>query len=599
MGAQPGIFFFPLCEPIPVGLTGMEQGVLARRIPDFLCICLNDNGLDRAGLLEIRAADEHGVPTGDWASFDEPPDPDDIQNFLPGNDSASAIVGTIKPYESIAEDSATSIELELTLIRAGGEAERVQWRLDLDDPGGSCVKLARTIAQRFRLPLSERTWRRFGTSNPRAFLHFLRGLDGAATLDPELIGMRDPRSLLEPFVAALREDPDFGFALRRLHVALHEAVMQFSMRIDDARDLLDEAYSTMPSDTEAAANIGEHLAAIGEEDRAEDWLRLAVQTDEPQANALETLGILLANRGDTVQARNLWLTGVRTDGDPDFFGHLARLAFEEGEEDEAWDKVLRGLRRIAERRLHPGEWGDEEGRGGVVLRYLSEQLEERLEGVPADVAELLVDLVPQISEPDDRLDLGLCLAQLGMDAEAEQTLQVALPHLEDSDRRDRCAERLAHLKFTDFDQELEFCATAEGDDLPKALTFLSEVTTEIPQFWPAHYFRGRCLERLGDLSGSFDALTRASRLRRDQPELFHRLAICAGRLGRLESAITAMETAIELDPGNPELLAEQAVLLLHAGREDEAREALEAAETLDPEADVVRQAREMLDEGNS
>ena len=137
--------------------------------------------------------------------------------------------------------------------------------------------------------------------------------------------------------------------------------------------------------------VAEQLVALGDDERALRWLQHAAQLDPPAPRALENLGVMRANNGDLISARDLWLRGVASDGHPDFFAHLARLSFAEGEESEAWDKVLRGLRRQFERAARAAEWPGEVRTGSVLLRYLAEHLEEK--PAPDDVVEALLDLL--------------------------------------------------------------------------------------------------------------------------------------------------------------------------------------------------------------
>ncbi len=606
----PGIFFFPFSEPTPIQIGGMGSGLLARRIPDFLCICLNEDGQEHAGLLEMRAADENGIPTGDWAEWTELPAPGDIMSFLPVEGVRAAIVGTLRSTRTLDDERASllerdrksslegGLEIDLTLIRDqdGLESTSCPWQLNLRNPGESCFTLARKIAQEFALPVSRLSWDRLGTENPSAFMHFLHGLEGVAWLDPEVLGERDPCQLLMPFVEALEQDPDFGIALRRLHIALRDATSSLMMSETDALDLLDRAYAAYPSDKVAATAIGEFLVALDEGSRAEDWLRLAITQPDPPAAALETLGILLANRGEMFEARSLWLTGLRVDGHPDFLGHLARLDFSEDNPEGAWDKVLRGLRRISEQRLHPGEWDEDEGRGGVMLRYLSEHLEENLVTPPTDVKDLLLDLCDQIREPEDRLDLGICLALSGQDAAAKSALRASVPHVEDPNRRDIGAQYLTELLFPGFEAELESAAklTQDGDELAASQRFLETISHEVPQFWPAFYFAGKLHALRGDHASAFDAFRKAAAARRDQASIFAKLATAASRIGKTEEAIAALRTAVELEPAEAGWHANLSLLLFQTGAMDQAHEALEIAETLAPEHDVVREVAKRI-----
>ncbi len=629
---RPAIYFFPLSEPLPVDVQTLPPGVLARRIPDFVCTCLNDDGLEHASLLEIRAADDAGIPTGDWAHFDEMPEPSELFQFVPDPRATRLVSGSMRVTRSItlnaeneAAGEATLPRLELTLLlverrlreHASSLSEEEEpddddyeetlrvrelvWSVDMKDPGTSCVELARKLAREFELTTPRSDWSRIVSHNSRAFCEFLHGLDGAARLDPEMLPGDEAARLLTPFVNALELDPDFGLALRRLHVSLHDGVDGLVIDPQDALSLLDEAYSCYPADSRAASQLGEHLAQLGQEERAEAWLRLSINQPDPPARALETLGILLANRGEYSQARKLWSTGARVDGHPDFFAHLARLSFREGDSAEGWDKIQRALRRIAERRLHPGEWLEDEDRGGVSFRYLSEHLAE-LSTVPPEIhdlgiAEILVGLVDQIREPEDRLDLGLCLIAIGEQASGVQAILAALPHVEDVDRRDLGAERVARALYPDFDLRVEqaSAATLAGAELDDAMRYFDLVNATIPQLWPTWYLRGRLAEVARDWTTAVEAYRQAAALRRDQVKIFSRLAVACSQTQDFDEAIDAISEALELEPTDAGLHADHALLLHHAGREVEASEALEIAETLGAEDEVVERVRRLIE----
>ncbi len=606
-----GIYFFPFSEPKPVAVSGLAPGLLARRIPDFLCMCLNGTDAAEAELLEIRLTDNEGVPTGEWATLEDLPDPDDAMSFVPeeaghvralilGNMQCTQVenIGIDETGASRPAPSTHEIQLEMQIV--GGSPAKIlkniQWQLDVDDLPGSCMALARQLGKELGIEVRGLSWEELGTKNTEAFAQFLQGLEGIALIDPELIGTRDAKELLMPLVRALEADPDFGHALRRLYLGISAALSYLAIDINDSVKLLSEAYSIFPTDREAASVVGEFLLSLDQSYDAEDWLTLAVQGEDPPATALETLGILYANRGDTIQARNLWLTGVRVDGHPDFFAHIARLGFAEDNYDEAWDKILRGLRRLFERQLHPGEWAEEEGRGGVLLRYLSEHLEKESSPPPPDVRELLIDLVPQIREPSDRLDLGLCLLEIGEEENGIQCLRSSVPHVEDWDRRDLGAQTLAERLFPNFEKRFERAARTNSNraELQKSLAFFEEIQKEIPQFWPARYFQGRLLAQLEDWEAAAEAYRSAAAIRRDQAELHARLSVCYHKLGKIEDAIHAMESAVDTSPEHANYYADLALLQFVAGQEDACKENLEIAETLDPEHPGVLAARQQL-----
>ncbi len=589
-----GLFFFPLADKSQAGAIDIEGAILSRRIPDFLCLCLNEaSDADKIGLLEIRSADEEGYPTGEWAEFDEMPEIEDAMALLPQEGLEAVILGSI-------EDARRGLLIKLQVVQEGAvrQITEIRHRLDPTRVVDSLLALCKKLARHLGLPFHPKNWDKLGTPNDRAMAHFLLGLEGASSLDPQIIGLREPRTLLEPFVQALEQDPEFGWALRKLHWAIVEGLGEFTVTTDEALALYDGALETWPADAELMAQIGEFLASIDEDEQAEEWLRQSVERDNPPIGALEFLGILLANRGEMLQARNLWLAGVKLDGHPDFFAHLARLAFSESQWDEAWDKVIRGLRRLSERRLHPGEWDEDEGRGGVLLRYLAEHLADLEEKVtpPEDIGGILLDLCELTWEPEDRMNLGICLTLTGHETEALQALHAALPHVEDLDRRDIGAEMLCELVFEEFDQEFAQSVDTleEGGDLETVADYLSKVCDSVPQFWPAWFFLGKTHEVRESWEAALNAYERAAFLRRDQSEIFSRVALCAHQCAMSEKAIASLDKAIEIEPHDAGLHADKALLLHIEGHKTEALEALDTAETLDPDLDAVQRVRALL-----
>jgi tetratricopeptide (TPR) repeat protein len=599
------IFFFPFAEPKEMTLGDTASSILARRIPDFLCICLNSGEEDRVGMLEIRAANEEGEPTGDWARFREEPTWEEALYLLPDPQHSIAISGSIRGLTS----EALSLSLSVHFGTPPGKSEDIRWKVDLGDPSASFLALAKKLGGILNIRVPNHLEESQRTNDPEAFWHFLKGLDGAASLDPNFLSPVDAVESLQPFIQALKIDPSFGLSLNRLFGAIHEAWDSHILHDKEALELFDQALEARPEDSESITGIGEFLAAHNENQRAEAWLQVAVDVgDPPPAASLESLGILLANRGETVRARNLWRSAVHLDGHPDFFAHLARLAFLEKNYDEAWDKVLRGLRRIYERSLHPSEWGQEAHRGGVLLRYLGEHLEEILSKKdpknhpPEDVKEILLDFTKQIQEPEDRLDLGICLCLLGEEEEAKRALRASIPHVEDPDRRDLGCQFLGQLLFPNFEKEIKRTLSVNqlGEEAQAAQNFLLATTKELPQLWPAIAQLGKlaCLRK--DWEHALSYYKRATFLRRDRKELYAQLSLCHFRCGEMEEALTAIREALDLEPEDPGIQADYALLLHRMGFEEEASDAIEIAELLDPEHPSVKRVLEILEkDGNN
>ncbi|HHI79777.1 MAG TPA: tetratricopeptide repeat protein [Planctomycetes bacterium] len=595
------IFFFPFAEPKEMTLGETASSILARRIPDFLCICLNSGEEERVGMLEIRAANEQGEPTGDWARFREEPSWEEALFLLPNPQNSIAISGSIRGLTA----EILTLSLSIHFGAEAGKTEEFLWKVDLGDPSTSFFALAKKLGRILGIKIPNKLEESQKTRDPEAFWHFLRGLDGAASLDPNFLSPVDAVESLKPFIKALQIDPSFGLSLNRLFGAIHEAWDSHILHEKEALELFDQALEAHPEDSESVTGIGEFLAAHNETQRAEAWLQVAVEVgDPPPAASLESLGILLANRGETVRARNLWRSAVHLDGHPDFFAHLARLAFLENNYDEAWDKVLRGLRRIYERSLHPSEWGQEAHRGGVLLRYLGEHLEEILDRKdpkhlpPEDVKEILLDLTRQIHEPEDRLDLGICLSILGTVEEAKHALRASIPHVEDPDRRDLGCQYLGRLLFPNFDQELKRTLAVRdlGEEAQAAQNFLSAVAKEIPQCWVAIAQLGKlaCLRKDWELALSY--YKRATFLRRDRKELYSQLSLCHFRCGEMDDALVAIREAMDIEPEDAGIHADYALLLHRMGFEDEARDAIDIAELLEPEHPTVKRVLDILGE---
>ncbi len=593
------IFFFPFAEPKEMTLGETATSILARRIPDFLCICLNSGDDDRVGMLEIRAANERGEPTGDWARFREEPSWEEALYLLPDPEHSIAISGSIRGLTA----EVLSLSMSVHFGTPPGKTVEVQWKVNLGDPSTSFLALAQKLGKILGIRVPNHLEESQRTSDPEAFWHFLRGLDGAASLDPNFLAPVDAVGSLQPFIQALKLDPSFGLSLNRLFGAIHEAWDSHILHDKEALELFDQALEARPEDSESITGIGEFLASHNENRRAEAWLQVAVEVgDPPPAASLESLGILLANRGETVRARNLWRSAAHLDGNPDFFAHLARLAFLEKNYDEAWDKVLRGLRRIYERSLHASEWGQDAHRGGVLLRYLGEHLEEILgrnnpkEVPPEDVKEILLDLTKQIHEPEDRLDLGICLSLLGPQEEAKRALLASIPHVEDPDRRDLGCQFLGQLLFPNFAEELkQTLAVSElGEEAQAAQNFLQAVTKEIPQLWPAIAQLGKlaCLRK--DWETALSYYKRATFLRRDRKELFAQLSLCHFRCGEMDEALVAIREALDIEPEDAGIQADYALLLHRMGFEEEANDAIEIADLLDSENPTVKRVLEIL-----
>lgn len=588
------VFLLPLAVVDRAGLSaaGFDPDVLARRIPDFLHQLLNDGRPGPTGMVEIEApaddeASDHrgldAVPydpapgvVGGWASLSEVPDADDAFDLIPEGEAARAVV-----VGSIAfADGALSLQLRIYFAEdVGAEvSSAVAALIPTDDPIPALRRVADRVARQLDLAPANPAAALL-TQNGPAFFAYLRGLDGAALLSGELSMpvARTPKDLLAPLVEALRLDPSFGLALRTLHGAAVIAIEAGELDPDAGGEVVDQCLAVLPRDGEGCVAIAEHLAANGDHSRAVLWLQHAVRLDPPPPRGLESLGIVLANRGEMGAARRLWLRGLEQDGHPDFFAHLARLAFAHGDDGDAWEKVSHGLRRIRERALRADEW-DDDGRGsGVLLAYLTEHLTERRPN--GSVLGTLRELCGLLLDPEDRVALGLCLLELGSRAAAEAELRAGLAAELEPSTRDRALRGILRLRLRGFERRFQKAIDAvAGRRAPRAaLAELERIHAAEPGYWPATYYAGIAQRRLGREETALDLMAEVLRCRPGQPDALVEMAYLFDRRGNPKRALECIDDALTARPADPHLLGRRALYQHRLGRAVQARESLMAA----------------------
>jgi tetratricopeptide (TPR) repeat protein len=576
----PDVFLLPLAVPEVLDHPGLDAGLLARRLPDFLHQLLNGVRGQQVGMLEIQPPP--GATRERWVTLSEPPEPDEVFPMFADDEPVRAIVGGTLRYED------EILVMDLTVHSAPGEVDAIPCtihsRIRLDEPVRSMVATARHLARALDLPFPEPATGLL-TSNAAAFFRYLEGLEGAAILGGD--GGRDESGsgerLVRQFTEALRLDPHFGMALRTAAMTLFVALEGDRVRESTCYGLIDRCYDLAPADGEGCVVVAEHLALLGDDDRAVKWLRHAARLDPPSPRALESLGVVLANRGELVSARDLWLRGIESDGHPDFFAHLARLGFAESQDSEAWDKVLRGLRRKYERAVRAREWPTEPRSGSVLLRYLSEHLEER--EAPEDVVEALLDLAGTLTEPEENVDLGLCLLRAGHAEEAAEELARGIAGELPPSTQDRAVRAQLAIEIRDF--ERRFAAASErasrGRDPRSALTEMQHYLDVQPAFWPALFFAGVALRRLGHADQALDLMAEVLSRRPGQGDALLEMARLFDDRGNPKRALECIDDAIGLEPEDAELHVLRAQFLERLDRRPEAALALERAIELEPE----------------
>ncbi len=520
---EPEVMFLPLAAAPGEAWRGLEAGVFARRLPDFVHQVLNQGQAGPTAMLELQTTSDAGPIT--WVQMDAPPDHDDAFDLIPPElDVRAVVTGEIAPVDG-------GLRVEFHVYRDEDDdqdeffSEKLSGIVQFDDPVPGLLRLTRHLARVLDIRFHEPP-RGLLTKNGAAFRHFLKGLDNAMLLSGDLeIAVPDDReALIRPFADALALDPSFGLALRVANATTAIALDGRSLDQEAVRRFLDRCYTAQPFDGEACVAVAEQLSGMGDDQRALAWLEYATHLDPPPPRGLESLGILMVRRGDVGAARGLWERGLDVDGHPDFFSHLAQLCFAEQRDAEAWELELRGLRRLRERTLRASEWDDEDRGAGVLLECLQAVLTTRK--APAEVGEALRQL-RSLLQVEDRVFLGLCLAACGARREARHELIAGLrgPSLE-LEVRDRAVRALLQLDVTDF--EAKFAKAADlaqrGRHPRPCLADFQQWVQLQPEFWPAMFFSAVAKRRLGETDEALDLFAATLEVSPGQPDVMFEMA---------------------------------------------------------------------------
>ncbi|MBL8748197.1 MAG: hypothetical protein JNK78_03490 [Planctomycetes bacterium] len=572
---DPEVMFLPLATRRGEAWSGLDAGVFGRRIPDFVHQVLNQGQVGPSAMLELQSTADNGPVT--WVQFDGAPDREDAMEMLPDElDVRAVVTGEIE-----AED--TTLRIEFHVYRDDDEdgddvvTEKVAGAVQIADPVPGLLRIARHLARVLELPFHEPPPGLL-TRNGAAFRHFLQGLDNAMLLSGDLeIALPDDReALIRPFADALALDPTFGLALRVANATTSIALDGAHLDQDVVRRFLDRCYSAHPGDGDACVAVAEQLTEMGDDQRAFAWLEHATHLDPPPPKGLESLGIMMARRGDHGAARGLWERGLAVDGHSDFFSHLAQLAFAERRDPDAWDLEVRGLRRLRERTVRASEWVDDDRGAGVLLECLHAQLTMR--DAPAAVAAALDDL-RGLLRGDDRVHLGVCLAACGKRREARAELKLGLRAVIDGDVRDRAIRALLQLDVADFEARFARAADrAQRARNPRPALAEFQLWLHLqPEFWPALFFSAVAKRRVGEADEALDLLAMAVEIAPGQPDLLVEMAELFDRRRNPKRSLELVDEAIATRPRDPRLHAAKARYLRHLGRTEEARDCVAAA----------------------
>jgi tetratricopeptide (TPR) repeat protein len=564
---------FAVLDPDAVTALRVDPWVLSRRIPDFLHQLVNQGDAVPTGMVEIQT--RSGRSGAAWVEMRHLPAPEEAFDMLPpGCRPRALVLGTLA---ASAGDLALELHVHFAEDLDAPASTTLKAVMPCGDPATALQRLAERLARVLDVTLPPLPSGLL-TRNGAAFFAFLAGLDGAALASGQLaIDSGRPQDLLEPLAEALRLDPSFGLALRTWHAATAAACSAGRLDRHAWGEQADACLGARPRDGEACVFIADRLAALGDQERALRWLEHAVHLSPPPPRGLESLGIAFANRGDIGAARELWLAGLEQDGHPDFFAHLARLSFACGDEADAWDKIVCGLRRMHERVSRLEEWGDD-GRGcGVLLAYLLDHFRERRP--PQAVERALRDLCDTLRNAEDRVELGICLLELGVRDAARSELRAGLSGELPADMRDRGVRALLRLRVRDFEARFAAAveAVAQRRDVPRALVELQRLRQLEPGFWLATYWAGLAQRGLGQEEAALDLMAEVLRQRAGQPDALTEMADLFDRRGNPKRALECIDAALDARPGNSVLLGRRALYQHRLGRTGPARESLEAA----------------------
>lgn len=587
----PEVMFLPLAVPSLDGFGDVDAGVVARRIPDFVRQVLNQGQHGPTGLLEVVSPPDELPVT--WELFDSAPEAEEAFAMLPPGEPVRAVVSG----EVLALPEGLRVEFHCFFaeeVEEGG-TNRLGAVISYADPLAGLLPLLRRLARMLELPYHEPP-PALMTSDGRAFLLFLRGLDNAILLsgDLDIEAPQDGAALLQPFAEALVQDPQFGLALRMATSTLALALAEQRLGMADLQRFMDRCYALSPSDGEGCVAVAEQLSELGDDQRAIAWLQLATHLDPPPPRGLEHLGILFANRGDTKAARELWQRGIDVDGHPHFFAHLARLEFSEGRQDEAWRLLLRGLFVLHERSSRSGEWDEPDRGAGVLLPYLREHLEAGPAPPELDAALLCLR---GLLEPEDRIELGACLGVLGRGVEARHELKGGL-EAESIEPlvRDQGVRALLRLSVIDF--ERRFARAVEqalrGRKPRACLEDLQLFLDLQPDFWPALFYSAVAKRRMGQHDEALDLFDEALRIHPDQPDVLQQMARLFDARGNPKRALELIDQALDVEPEEPQLLAAKVTFLTRLARGDAARLLLHHALALHGEDKELLRLRRKL-----
>jgi tetratricopeptide (TPR) repeat protein len=525
---QPEVYFLPLESEGGKQVAGLDVGMVARRIPDCLQQLINSGEAGPVGIVEPRS-----------------PQVEDVRAVVTGSLDVGHEGFEVKLHVHFRPDPQPIRSMTLSVP------------VSLRRPMPALTRLANRLAGILEIPDQPRAPL---THDTRAFYRFLAALDGAV-----------------PFSEPLRLDPGFGLALRAARTRLAAALETDQLDRQATCRILDDCLEARPTDGAACVQVAELFQRLGEDQRAVAWLEHAASLPGSEPRALEALGTRLVALGDRERARAVWQAGAELDGHPDFCAHLAQLAFEEGNLEEAWAQVWRGLRRVVESLHRRQEWPVDRRHAARLLQGVAGQIGRC--PPPAGLSALLGELRGRLLHAEERVELARCLLQLGLIADARSEIQAALGMDLALSTRDRAVRIMLALDVPGFERRFEAAVKAirHGPKPGRGMSAMREFLIRQPEFWPALFHLAIGLRRQGHEDEALDILAEVLHMRPGQVETLVEMAELFAARGNPKRALECMDEAIQRRGREARLHLSRAEYLERLDRRAEAAAAVDRA----------------------
>ncbi len=180
----------------------------------------------------------------------------------------------------------------------------------------------------------------------------------------------------------------------------------------------------------------------------------------------------------------------------------------------------------------------------MLLRNLAVQLANC--SPPEGVVEALHDLRGLLSKPEERVELGDCLAKIGLLSDARSEIQAALSLDLDLDARDKAVRALLALDVPDFEQRLANATVdiKKSQDPGRGMRVMQEFLIRQPEFWLALFYLAIGLRREGHQDEALDTLAEVLQMRPDQPETLVEMAESFAVRGNPKRALECVDQAL-------------------------------------------------------